>query len=57
MYGLLLAITTEGAATAAVVLNRIALTIVEIALLVVGGLFFRLRDQQEHPPVAAEGET
>jgi uncharacterized membrane protein YbhN (UPF0104 family) len=57
MYGLLLAITTEGAATAAVVLNRIALTIVEIALLVVGGLFFRLRDQQEHRPVAAEGET
>jgi glycosyltransferase 2 family protein len=57
MYGLLLAITTEGAATAAVVLNRLALTIVEVLLLVVGGLFFRLRDQHEQRPVAAEGKT
>jgi uncharacterized membrane protein YbhN (UPF0104 family) len=57
MYGLLLAITTEGAATAAVVLNRVAITIVEVALLVVGGLIFRLRDQEERRAVAAEGET
>ena len=58
MYGLLLAITAEGAATAAVVLNRVAITIVEIALLVVGGLVFRLRDREaERRPVAAESKT
>jgi glycosyltransferase 2 family protein len=57
MYGLLLAITTDGAATAAVVLNRVAITVVEVALLVVGGLIFRLRDQDERRALAAEGET
>jgi uncharacterized membrane protein YbhN (UPF0104 family) len=47
MYGLLLAITTQGTAIGATVLNRIAITIVEIALLLVGGLVFRLRDAED----------
>jgi hypothetical protein len=45
MAVLIAAVTTgKGAATAAVVLNRIAITLVEIILLLVGAAFFRLRD-------------
>jgi uncharacterized membrane protein YbhN (UPF0104 family) len=44
MYGLMLAIVPQGAALGATVLNRLAITVVEILLLVVGGLLFRLRD-------------
>ena len=43
MYGLLLAIATPGQALGAVALNRLALTAVELLLLVVGGLFLRTR--------------
>jgi glycosyltransferase 2 family protein len=57
MYGLLLAISSASAATAAVVLNRVAITVVEVLLLVVGGLVFRLRDSEERRALAAEGET
>ena len=57
MYGLLLAIASEGVATATVVLNRVAITLVEVALLVVGGLIFRLRDADERRAIAAEAET
>jgi glycosyltransferase 2 family protein len=57
MYGLLLAISSASAATAAVVLNRVAITVVEILLLVVGGLVFRLRDSEERRALAAEAET
>jgi hypothetical protein len=38
MYGLLLAVTTNGAALAATALNRIAITLVEVLLLVVAGI-------------------
>jgi glycosyltransferase 2 family protein len=38
MYGLLLAVTTNGVALGATVLNRIAITLVEAALLLVGAL-------------------
>ena len=41
MYGLLLAIATPGQALGAVALNRLALTAVELLLLLVGGLFLR----------------
>jgi uncharacterized membrane protein YbhN (UPF0104 family) len=45
MYGLIVAIAPKGAALGATVLNRLAITVVEIALLLVGGLLFRLRDE------------
>jgi len=41
MYGLLLAIVPQGAALGATVLNRVAITVVEVLLFVVGGLLFR----------------
>ena len=41
MYGLMLAVATPGQALGAVALNRLALTAVELLLLVVGGLFLR----------------
>lgn len=43
MYGLLIAIVPESAALGALVLNRLAITVVEAGLLLVGGLAFRLR--------------
>ena len=41
MYGLLLAIATPGQALGAVALNRLALTAVEVLLLLVGAVFLR----------------
>ncbi len=41
MYGLLLALTTPDRALGAVALNRVALTAVELVLLLVGGLLLR----------------
>jgi len=52
MYGLLLAVATPGQALGAVALNRVALTLVELLVLVVGGLF--LRGVREPEP-ATEG--
>jgi uncharacterized membrane protein YbhN (UPF0104 family) len=52
MYGLLLAVSTPGRALGAVALNRLALTAVELLLLVVGGLFLRVGRE---PAPAAEG--
>jgi glycosyltransferase 2 family protein len=51
MYGLMLAIATPGAALGATVLNRVAITLVEILLLVVGG--FVLRRQETASATAA----
>ena len=45
MYGLLLAVATPGQALGTVALNRLALTGVELLLLVVGGLILRRRGQ------------
>jgi uncharacterized membrane protein YbhN (UPF0104 family) len=45
MYGLMLAVATEGQALGATVLNRVAITIVEVLLLVVGGLLIRQIDE------------
>ena len=43
MYGLLIAVTSKSAALGATVLNRLAITIVELALFAVGILAWRLR--------------
>jgi hypothetical protein len=51
MYGLMLAISTEGAALSATVLNRVAITLVEILLLVVGGLVLRHGEGETEPDV------
>ena len=53
MYGLLLAVATPGQALGAVALNRVALTLVELLVLVVGGLL--LRGVREPAPVT-EGQ-
>ncbi|HEV7133419.1 MAG TPA: lysylphosphatidylglycerol synthase transmembrane domain-containing protein [Gaiellaceae bacterium] len=47
MYGLMLAVAGEGAALGATVLNRVAITLVEVLLLVVGGVILRNRDGEE----------
>ena len=41
MYGLMLAVTSPGAALGATVLNRVAITLVELVLLAVGGVILR----------------
>jgi glycosyltransferase 2 family protein len=54
MYGLMTAIVSSGAALGATVLNRVAITLVEVLLLAVGGLVLRLgaRDDQSARPTA-----
>ncbi|HZR96337.1 MAG TPA: lysylphosphatidylglycerol synthase domain-containing protein [Gaiellaceae bacterium] len=47
MYGLMLAVAGEGAALGATVLNRVAITLVELLLLVVGGLALRRTGDEE----------
>jgi glycosyltransferase 2 family protein len=49
MYGLLLAITPQGAALGATVLNRVAITVVEAALLAAGVLLLRARSRSAAP--------
>ena len=52
VYGLLLAVATPGVALGVIVLNRLAITVVEAALLLVGVLLIRA-----HPtPVEDESE-
>jgi uncharacterized membrane protein YbhN (UPF0104 family) len=46
MYGLVLAVASSGVALGAVILNRIAITVVEALLLVVGGVLYRRRRGQ-----------
>jgi glycosyltransferase 2 family protein len=50
MYGLMLAVATPGQALGAVALNRLALTIVELLLLVVGGVLLRGRGRESSGP-------
>jgi hypothetical protein len=52
MYGLMLAITSTGAALGATVLNRVAITVVELLLLVVGGFVLRRSERGGEPTVA-----
>ena len=47
MYGLMLAVAPEGAALGATVLNRVAITLVEVLLLLVGALFLRGANERE----------
>jgi uncharacterized membrane protein YbhN (UPF0104 family) len=51
MYGLMLAITSQGAALGATVLNRVAITVVELLLLVVGGFVLRRTEHGPEPSV------
>jgi uncharacterized membrane protein YbhN (UPF0104 family) len=51
MYGLMLAITSQGAALSATVLNRVAITLVELLLLVVGGFILRRSESGPEPSV------
>lgn len=53
MYGLLLAVATPGQALGAVALNRLALTAVELLLLLIGGLFLRSRQRRLDPAEAS----
>jgi uncharacterized membrane protein YbhN (UPF0104 family) len=55
MYGLMLAITSQGAALGATVLNRVAITVVEVLLLVVGGFVLR-RSESGREPTAQPSE-
>jgi len=47
MYALMLAIVSQGAALGATVLNRVAITLVEVLLLAVGGLLLRRGDDED----------
>jgi uncharacterized membrane protein YbhN (UPF0104 family) len=53
MYGLMLAIATPGQALGAVALNRLALTGVELLLLLLGGVFLRGRQSRMDPVEAS----
>jgi uncharacterized membrane protein YbhN (UPF0104 family) len=57
MYGLMLAVTSSGAALGATVLNRVTITVVEAGLLLVGMLAWRLRMADVKAPDLSEGEA
>lgn len=46
MYGLMLAVTSSGAALSATLLNRVAITVVELLLLLVGALVLRRAERR-----------
>jgi glycosyltransferase 2 family protein len=46
MYGLMLAITSSGAALSATLLNRVAITLVEVLLLLFGALVLRRKERR-----------
>jgi glycosyltransferase 2 family protein len=46
MYGLMLAVTSSGAALSATLLNRVAITVVEVLLLVAGALVIRRKERR-----------
>jgi uncharacterized membrane protein YbhN (UPF0104 family) len=58
MYGLMLAVAPQGAALGATVLNRVAITIVEVLLLAIGALVFRQASTAEsasrHPATSPD---
>jgi uncharacterized membrane protein YbhN (UPF0104 family) len=57
MYGLMLAATSQGAALGATVLNRVAITVVELLLLVVGGFVLRRSESEAELPLLHEAEA
>lgn len=57
MYGLMLAVVPKGAALGATLLNRVAITLVELLLLVVGGLILRARGEEDDEPVQLQSQA
>jgi uncharacterized membrane protein YbhN (UPF0104 family) len=57
MYGLMLAVATKGEALGATVLNRVAITVVEVLLLLVGALVLRGADSAEERRVLRDAEA
>jgi glycosyltransferase 2 family protein len=57
MYGLMLAVASSGAALGATVLNRVTITVVEAALLLIGMLAWRLRMGDVQAPELSDGEA
>jgi uncharacterized membrane protein YbhN (UPF0104 family) len=58
MYGLMLAVATEGAALGATLLNRVAITVVEAALLLAGVVAWRMRiNARELDELRTESDT
>ncbi len=57
MYGLMLAVASQGAALGATVLNRVSITLVEVLLLVVGGLLLRSHDDSGEPARLRDAEA
>jgi glycosyltransferase 2 family protein len=47
MYGLMLAVTSAGTALSATLLNRVAITLVEVLLLLFGGLVLRRKERRD----------
>jgi glycosyltransferase 2 family protein len=57
MYGLMLAIASQGAALGATLLNRVAITVVEVLLFVLGGLILRKTEGESEPVVLRDAEA
>jgi len=57
MYGLMLAIVSPGAALSATLLNRVAITVVEVLLFVLGGLVLRKTEEESEPAVLRDAEA
>ena len=57
MYGLMLAVASEGQALSATVLNRVAITVVEVLLLVVGGLLLTRHEHRRERRVLRDAEA
>ncbi len=55
MYGLMLAVATQGQALGATALNRVAITLVELVLFVVGNLILRANERMGRSPDAEAG--
>jgi uncharacterized membrane protein YbhN (UPF0104 family) len=57
MYGLMLAIASQGAALSATLLNRVAITVVEVLLFVLGGLILRKTEGETETVVLRDAEA
>jgi hypothetical protein len=57
MYGLMLAIVSQGAALSATLLNRVAITVVEVLLFVLGGLILRKTEGETEAVVLRDAEA
>jgi uncharacterized membrane protein YbhN (UPF0104 family) len=57
MYGLMLAIAPQGAALGATLLNRVAITVVEVLLFVLGGLILRKTEGETEAVVLRDAEA